>query len=91
MLRGDLDFHGVVISDDLGNAKQVSPWRPGQRAVKFIRAGGDMVLTVNPAVLPAMYDAVLRRAKASRSFRAKVDHAVLRVLVAKQRHHLLGR
>jgi beta-N-acetylhexosaminidase len=91
MLRGDLGFHGVVISDDLGNARQVRPWRPGQRAVKFIRAGGDMVLTVNAGVLPKMHDAVLRRAKASRSFRAKVDRAVLRVLLAKQQHHLLGR
>jgi beta-N-acetylhexosaminidase len=90
LLRGDLDFDGVVISDDLGSAEQVSAWRPGQRAVRFLRAGGDMVLTVDPSVLPAMYDAVLRRVKASRAFRAKVDHAVLRILMAKQRHHLLG-
>lgn len=91
LLRGDLGFDGVVISDDLGSAQQVSAWRPGRRAVRFLRAGGDMVLTVDPGVLPAMYDAVLRRAKASRGFRAKVDHAVLRILMAKQRHHLLGR
>jgi beta-N-acetylhexosaminidase len=91
VLRGDLGFDGVVISDDLGSADQVSAWRPGRRAVRFLRAGGDMVLTVDPSVLPAMYDAVLRRAKASRGFRAKVDHAVLRILMTKQRHHLLGR
>jgi beta-N-acetylhexosaminidase len=91
MLRGDLGFDGVVVSDDLGNARQVSRWRPGQRAVKFIRAGGDLVLTVNPSVLPDMYDAVLRHAKTSRSFRGKVDRAVLRILLAKQHHHLLGR
>jgi beta-N-acetylhexosaminidase len=91
MLRNGLRFDGVVISDDLGNAKQVSSWRPGRRAVQFIRAGGDMVLTVNAAVLPAMYDAVLHRARTSRGFRAKVDHAVLRILLAKQRLHLLGR
>jgi beta-N-acetylhexosaminidase len=91
LLRGDLGFEGVVISDDLGSAEQVSAWQPGRRAVSFLRAGGDMVLTVDPGVLPAMYDAVLRRAKASRDFRAKVDHAVLRVLMAKQRLHLFGR
>ena len=29
MIRGDLGFTGVVISDDLGNAKQVAAWSPG--------------------------------------------------------------
>lgn len=90
MLRGDLRFTGVVISDDLGDARQVSRWSPGARAVKFVRAGGDMVLTVDPHVLPAMYHAVLAEARASRAFRTRVDHAVLRILLAKQRRHLLG-
>lgn len=90
MLRGDLGFHGVVISDSLC-ARQVQGWAPGARAVKFIRAGGDMALVTEPSVLPAMYRAVLARAKSSRTFRAKVDHAVLRILVAKHDHHLLGR
>src|SRR5690349_5910192 len=61
VLRGDLGFHGVVISDDLANAQQVARWTPGMRAVKFLAAGGDLVLTVNPKTLPAMYAAVLRR------------------------------
>ncbi len=64
MVRGDLGFTGVVVSDDLGNARQVAPFSPGTRAVSFLRAGGDLVLTVNPAVLPAMDDAVLAEARA---------------------------
>jgi beta-N-acetylhexosaminidase len=90
VLRGDLGFRGAVISDDLANARQVSRWSPGGRAVRFIRAGGDVVLTVSPAALPAMYDAVLARARTNAGFRAKVDRAALRVLRTKESHQLLG-
>ncbi len=89
MLRDELGFTGVVISDDLGGAVQVSAWPPGERAVDFIAAGGDMVLTVNPAVIPAMIDAVSAAAARSASFRAKLDAAVLRVLAAKQAQGLI--
>jgi beta-N-acetylhexosaminidase len=91
VLRGDLGFRGLVISDDLANAKQVARWPYGGRAVKFLAAGGDMVLTVNPSALPAMYQAVLRRARHDASFRVTVDDAALRVLQAKERRNLLGR
>lgn len=89
MLRGDLGFNRVVISDDLGNARQVAVWTPAQRAVKFVAAGGDMVLTVNPSLLPAMYNAVLARAKTDPAFRAVVDAAALRILTSKQNQGLL--
>lgn len=72
ILRGDLRFRGVVVSDDLGNARQLAAWSPAQRALNFLTAGGDMVLTVNPAVLPQMYDAVLSRATTDRAFGQKV-------------------
>ena len=52
MLRDDLGYTGVVISDDLGNAVAVAAVEPGQRAVSFITAGGDVVLTVNAALVP---------------------------------------
>lgn len=89
MLRGDLGFDGVVISDDLGNARQVARWGPGKRALLFLRAGGTMVLTVNPATLPAMYDAVLAKAEAKPSFRRVVERAALKVLRAKAERGLL--
>jgi beta-N-acetylhexosaminidase len=89
MLRGDLGFTGVVISDDLANSRQVRSWTPGVRAVRFVRAGGDLVLTVNPATLPAMYRAVIAEAQADPAFRAMVDAAALRVLTRKQAQGLL--
>jgi beta-N-acetylhexosaminidase len=89
MLRGDLHFKGVVISDDVGGAAQVAAFSPGTRAVDFIAAGGDVVLTVNAAQIPEMTAAVLARAKTDATFRAEVDAAALRVLTAKQASGLL--
>lgn len=89
LLRDELEFAGVVISDDLGRARQVADVPAGARAVRFIAAGGDLVLTVDPAVLPAMYGAVLARARADPRFRALVDASAARVLGAKDRQGLL--
>ena len=89
ILRGDLGFSGVVVSDDLAHAQQVARWSPGARAVKFIAAGGDLVLTVDPKPLPAMYAAVLKKAQQDPAFRALVKASALRVLELKQQQGLL--
>jgi beta-N-acetylhexosaminidase len=89
VLRGDLGFGGVVISDDLSDAVQVIDVPAAQRAVRFIGAGGDMVLLVHPETLPTMYRAVLKRARHHEVFRAKVEASALRILTAKEREGLL--
>jgi len=89
ILRGDLGFDGVVVSDDLAHAQQVARWTPGARAVRFIAAGGDLVLTVDPKTLPAMYTAVLRRAEQDADFRARVQASARRILELKQEQGLL--
>jgi beta-N-acetylhexosaminidase len=91
VLRGDLGFRGVVISDDLGNARQVRQWTPGTRATRFVRAGGDVVLTVNPSTARAMFKALRDRARSDPAFRRQVDAAALRVLRSKQAQGLLPR
>jgi beta-N-acetylhexosaminidase len=89
MLRGDLGFHGVIISDDIGIAAQVRSHTLGERAVDFIRAGGDIVLTVDATQAGPMTQAVLARAGSDSAFRAQVDAAALTVLQAKQAAGLL--
>ncbi|HKG51908.1 MAG TPA: glycoside hydrolase family 3 N-terminal domain-containing protein [Actinomycetales bacterium] len=89
ILRGDLGFRGVVISDDLGSARQVRRWSPGTRATRFVAAGGDMVLTVDPAVARSMFVALRDRARSDAGFRRQVDAAALRVLRSKQAQGLL--
>ncbi|HEV8420161.1 MAG TPA: glycoside hydrolase family 3 N-terminal domain-containing protein [Actinomycetota bacterium] len=83
LLRDKLQFTGVVVSDDLGEATAVAAIPPAQRAIDFLVAGGDMVVskTVGPA--EAMSRAILSRVRTDASFRARVRDAVLRILRAK--------
>ncbi len=89
LLRGQLGFDGVVISDDVGNARAVGDVPPGDRAVRFLGAGGTLVLTVDPALVPEMIDAVLARADGDPTFAAQVDAAVRTTLLAKSGAGLL--
>jgi beta-glucosidase-like glycosyl hydrolase len=90
VLRGQLGFDGVVISDDVGNADAVSGVPVGERAVRFLSAGGTLVLTVATDQFEPMLEAVLARAEADAAFAAVVDAAVRVALLAKARAGLLG-
>jgi len=90
MLRKTMGFTGVVISDDLGAAKQVASFSVGSRAWRFVGAGGDIVLTVKAADAPAMIAAILARMKTSATFTKQVNASVMRVLTAKQARGLLN-
>ncbi len=85
MLRGDLGFNGVVISDDVGIAESVADVPVGLRAVRFVAAGGDVVLTVVPEQAPTMVDALVERARSTPAFRDLVRAAAVRVLTRKVR------
>lgn len=89
MLRDDLGYRGVIISDDIGVARQVAGVPVGQRAVRFVAAGGDIVLTVDAAQAAAMTRALLARAQRDPAFRKTVNAAALLVLQAKQARGLL--
>jgi beta-glucosidase-like glycosyl hydrolase len=89
MIRADLGFTGVVMSDSLG-ATQVSPWALADRALNFFAAGGDLALINDPSLLPAMYNAVLNKANTDSAFKSQVDASAMRVLTAKQNRGLLS-
>jgi beta-N-acetylhexosaminidase len=89
LLRTRMSYQGVVMTDDVGRAAAVKSVPIGQRATRFIAAGGDLVLTVVPEHAAAMADAIAGRAAGSPSFRAKVNASVLRVLRLKQQSGLL--
>lgn len=85
LLREDLGFRGVVASDDLGAAKAVSGVAPGDRAVRFLRAGGDWVVVVEPGVAGTMMDAVVAAAASDPALERRVSESAVRVLELKQR------
>jgi beta-N-acetylhexosaminidase len=88
VLRRDLGFRGVVMSDSL-TAKAVADMTPGQRAIDFILAGGDMIVLGPIDVAAQMAQAVAARAGTDTAFRARVDQSALRILQAKDEAGLL--
>jgi beta-N-acetylhexosaminidase len=90
LLRGQLKYTGPIMTDDVGNAKAVQAVPAGERAVRFLAAGGTLVLTVDPSLVPGMIDAVLARSAADPAFAAQVDAAVRTALLAKARAGLLA-
>jgi beta-N-acetylhexosaminidase len=89
LLRGQLGFDGVVISDDVGIAEAVSRTPVAQRAVESVAAGVDVVLTVNPGDAAPMAQALIDRAAAEQAFAARVRESAGRVLALKERFGLL--
>jgi beta-N-acetylhexosaminidase len=89
ILRDAMGFNGVIVSDDIGNAEAISDIPPGTRAIDFLEAGGDLIIskTVAPAV--SMAEAVSARADSDAAFRSIVDDAALRILQAKEAYGLL--
>lgn len=80
LLRGAMGFDGVVITDDVGAAKAVAGVPVGQRATRFIAAGGDIVLTAKASQAPAMLKAIAAKRAASPAFARQVDASAARVL-----------
>jgi beta-N-acetylhexosaminidase len=89
LLRKQLHFGGVIVSDDMGAAAAVAGISPAVRATGFLAAGGDMITTVSLAAAAAMYTAVLSRVKHDPGFRSEADSAVMRILTAKHAYGLL--
>jgi beta-N-acetylhexosaminidase len=89
LLRERLGFTGIIVSDDLGAAAAARSVPVGQRAVRFVRAGGDLVLTVRPADAGPMVVALTAAAQQSPAFAARVTDAAETVLRAKVRAGLL--
>jgi beta-N-acetylhexosaminidase len=87
MIRGDLGFGGVIISDDL-DGKALNGVAVRHRALRFIRAGGDLSIVGQPADVEPMVDAVRQEAADDPGLRAQVRQAATRVLIMKARHGL---
>src|SRR6202171_3649190 len=89
MLRNSLGFGGVIISDDLGDTVAVASIPPATRAIDFLSAGGDMVISKTAGPADAMVQAIRAQVAKDASFRQRGDDAALRVLRAKQIYGLL--
>jgi beta-N-acetylhexosaminidase len=84
-----MGFDGVVITDDVGAAKAVSAVPVGQRATRFIAAGGDIVLTASSGQASTMLAAIAAKRAQSKAFAAQVDASAARVLDLKAKAGLV--
>lgn len=85
MLRREMGFSGVVITDDVSAAVQVQEVSAGDRAVRAIRAGCDIVLaSADPTVAEDMVMALISTARSDPAFAARVDESATRVLNLKK-------
>ena len=89
LLRDGMGFDGVIASDDLGAATAVADIPPARRAIDFLSAGGDLIVSKTAGPTVAMADAVVARASSDPAFDAHVEDAVRHVLAAKDASGLL--
>ncbi len=89
LLRQQMHFRGVVVSDDLGAAAAVADLSPATRGIDFLAAGGDLITSQSLPAAEAMDQAIVTRAAADAAFRSTVKSAVMRILDAKQAYHLM--
>ncbi len=91
LLRDELGYQGVAITDDLAAPAVAIAASVPEAAVEALRAGADMLMISGPlADQQAAYDAVLAAVRRGRIPRARLDQAVGRILAAKEDYGLLG-
>ncbi|WP_327639827.1 glycoside hydrolase family 3 [Kribbella sp. NBC_00482] len=90
MVRDDLGWRGVVITDDVGAAAEVAAVPAGDRATRFVAAGGDIVINAKAGLTAEMVAALVAKAQQDKSFAAQLTSSVRRVLTLKQDHGLVS-
>ncbi len=90
LLRRELRFKGVSITDDLADPAITVIDSVPDAAVQAIRAGADMLyISGNVADQQSAYVAVLRAVQRGRIPRRRLDEAIGRILLAKQDYDLI--
>jgi beta-glucosidase-like glycosyl hydrolase len=83
LLRGDLGFRGLVVTDALDMGGIVDHFDPGEAAVRAILAGADQVL--KSADTDAAIAGVRRAVARGQISEERIDRSVTRILEAKRR------
>ncbi|HEX8104763.1 MAG TPA: glycoside hydrolase family 3 N-terminal domain-containing protein [Solirubrobacteraceae bacterium] len=79
LLRGELGFDGVAITDSMEAEAVISRARVDVAAERAVRAGADLILTTGQGSSLPVYRRLLRSARRSPAFAARVREAAARV------------
>ena len=88
MLRRDLGFDGVVVTDDLAMAGAKSGGTPA--AVEAVEAGADLLVISSPQQQADAYDSVVAAVESGQIPRSRIEKSVGRLLTVKESYHLRG-
>ena len=83
LLRKDLGFKGIVVTDALEMAGIVKDFSTGDAAVRALEAGADVLLM--PTDPDAVVKAVTAAVQSGRLTRQRIQESVIKVLAAKER------
>ncbi|MFF1306508.1 glycoside hydrolase family 3 protein [Streptomyces sp. NPDC058307] len=86
ILRGELGYDGVVVTDSLGMEGVRTKYGDDRVPVLALKAGVDQLL--NPPSLDVAWNAVLRAVRDGELTEARLDESVLRILRLKARRRL---
>ena len=90
LLRRELHFKGVALTDDLADPAITTLHTVPDAAVLAVRAGADMIyISGSVSDQQAAYVAVLRAVQRGRIPRRRLDEAIGRILLAKQDYDLI--
>jgi beta-N-acetylhexosaminidase len=89
MLRGELGFGGVVVTDDLAMAGASGEGPPARAAVEAVKAGADLLIISSPPQQQAdAYDAVVAAVESGEISQKRVRASVERILKVKKDYSL---
>jgi beta-glucosidase-like glycosyl hydrolase/CubicO group peptidase (beta-lactamase class C family) len=83
LLRKELGFHGLIVTDAMDMGGITVRYAPGEAAVRAVVAGADCLLM--PPVPDAAFEALQGAVKSGRISKQRLDESVRRVLQAKAR------
>ncbi|MGW2958147.1 glycoside hydrolase family 3 protein [Streptomyces sp. NPDC001220] len=89
ILRGELGYDGVVVTDSLGMEGVRTKYGDDRVPVLALKAGVDQLL--NPPTLEVAWNAVLKAVQDGELTEARLDESILRILRLKNRLGLLDR
>ena len=89
MLRGDLGFDGVVVTDDLAMAAATGGGSVADAAVEAVGAGADLLIVSSaPQEQADAYDAVVEAIRSGTIPRSRIEESVGRLLEVKETYDL---
>jgi beta-N-acetylhexosaminidase len=89
MLRGELGFDGVVVTDDLAMTGATGGKPPAGAAVEAVKAGADLlIISSAPQQQADAYDAVVAAVESGEIPREQIEASVERILKAKEDYSL---